>query len=63
MPVVILLDKKEDIDNLLLDILPPILDKQKKENKIRNLIYTMHKREQSIVNQGTNRKPIWKKNL
>jgi len=52
---------KEDIDELILDILPKILDEKQKENKIRNLIYAMSKRDKSIVNQGTNRHPKWVK--
>jgi ATP-dependent DNA helicase RecG len=50
---------KQDIDKLILDILPDILDKQQKENKIRNLIYSMHNRDESIENKGTNRNPVW----
>ena len=52
---------KDDIDKLILDILPDVLDIKQKENKIRNLLYSMSKRDKSIINQGTNRKPIWKK--
>ena len=52
---------KEDIDKLILDILPDVLDKQQKENKVKNLIYAMHKKDKTLVNKGTNRKPIWKK--
>lgn len=52
---------KEDIDKLILDILPDVLDKQQKENKVRNLIYAMHKKDKTLVNKGTSRKPIWKK--
>ncbi|WP_348799155.1 hypothetical protein [Flavobacterium adhaerens] len=44
-----------------LDILPDVLDKQQKENKVRNLIYAMHKKDTTIVNKGTSRKPIWEK--
>ena len=54
---------KKDIDILILDILPPILDNKQKENKIRNLVYSMSKSDKTIVNQGTNRNPIWKKNI
>ena len=53
---------KEDIDRLILDILPKILDNNQKENKVRNLIYAMSKRDKTIVNQGTNRNPKWVKN-
>lgn len=50
---------KEEIDNLLLDKLPAVLDSQQKKNKIRNLIYALSKREQVIENHGTKRNPIW----
>lgn len=50
---------KEDIDRLLLDILPSVLDEQQKKNKVRNLIFAMHKRDQIIINQGSTRYPIW----
>lgn len=55
--------KKEDIDNLLLDILPEVLDIPQKENKIRNLLYAMHKKDKTIVKQGNNRNSVWKKNV
>ncbi len=54
---------KADIDSLLLDILPDVLDKLQKENKVRNIIYSMSKKDVSIINQGTNRKPKWIKSL
>lgn len=50
---------KDDIDRLLLDILPAVLDEQKKKNKVRNLVYAMHKKDQTIENQGTTRNPLW----
>ena len=50
---------KEEIDNLLLDILPDILDEGQKKNKVRNLMYAMHKRDKSIENKGTTRNPLW----
>lgn len=53
---------KEDIDKLILDILPAVLDNSQKENKVRNLIYAMSKRDQTIVNKGTNRTPKWVRN-
>jgi ATP-dependent DNA helicase RecG len=52
---------KADIDNLILDILPEILDEEKKLNKVRNLIYAMSKKDKTIVNKGTTRYPKWKK--
>ena len=50
---------KEDIDNLLLDILPGVLEENQKKNKIHNLIYAMSKKDKTIINQGTNRYPQW----
>jgi ATP-dependent DNA helicase RecG len=50
---------KEDIDKLLLDILPGVLDEDQRKNKIRNLIYAMSKKDKTIINQGTNRYPKW----
>jgi len=50
---------KEDIDKLILDILPNVLDADKKNNKLRNIIYSMSKKDNSIKNIGTNRKPKW----
>jgi ATP-dependent DNA helicase RecG len=50
---------KQDIDKLILDILPDILDKQQRENKVKNLLYALHKRDKLIVNKGTNRYPKW----
>jgi len=50
---------KKEIDNLILDILPAILNKSQRENKVRNIIYSMSKRDKSIVNKGTTRYPKW----
>lgn len=50
---------KEDIDSLILDILPRVLDEDQKANKVRNIVYAMSKRDQTIVNQGTTRFPKW----
>ena len=50
---------KEDIDKLLLDILPGVLDEKQRKNKIRNLVYAMSKKDKTIINQGTNRNPKW----
>jgi|25_taG_2_1085351.scaffolds.fasta_scaffold00464_9 ATP-dependent DNA helicase RecG len=54
---------KSDLDKLILDILPEVLDEQQKKNKLRNILYSMSKRDASIKNTGTNRKPIWIKSL
>ena len=52
---------KTDIDHLILDILPEILDNEKKQNKVRNLVYAMSKKDRTIVNKGTTRYPKWEK--
>ena len=54
---------KEDIDGLILDILPDVLDDKQKSNKVRNMIYAMSKRDKTIENKGTKRNPIWKRSL
>lgn len=50
---------KKDMDKLLLDILPGVLDEKQCKNKIRNLVYAMSKKDKTIINQGTNRHPKW----
>lgn len=50
---------KENLDNLILDILPKVLDKPQKENKLRNLLFAMHKKDKTIENKGTTRKAVW----
>lgn len=52
---------KSDVDNLLLDILPSVLDESQRKNKVRNIVYAMSKKDKTIVNTGTNRTPKWKK--
>jgi len=53
---------RDEINTLILDKLPAVLNNNQKLNKIRNMIYAMSKRDQSIVNKGTSRYPIWKLN-
>jgi ATP-dependent DNA helicase RecG len=50
---------KSDINSLLLEILPSVLDEKKKANKVRNIIYAMSKRDKTIINQGTRKNPEW----
>ncbi|MFA6047259.1 MAG: RNA-binding domain-containing protein [Parcubacteria group bacterium] len=52
---------KNDIEKLILDILPKILDEQQKKNKIRNIVYAMSKKDKTIINKGTSRYPKWQK--
>lgn len=50
---------KEDIDKLVLDLLPKVLNQTQRANKVRNLIYAMSKRDETIKNSGTSRYPKW----
>jgi len=50
---------REDIDQLLLDILPGILDENQRKNKIRNLLYAMSKRDKTIVSKGLGSSSKW----
>lgn len=50
---------KAEIDKLLLDILPAVLDEKQKSNKIRNIVYSMSKKDKTIINKGTTRYPQW----
>jgi ATP-dependent DNA helicase RecG len=50
---------RQEIDDLLLDKLSDALDDQQKRKKINNLLYEMSKKDESIKNIGTSRKPKW----
>lgn len=50
---------KQEIGDLILDILPSVLDEKKKENKIRNIVYAMSKKDKTIDNVVTHRFPKW----
>lgn len=50
---------KANIDHLLLDILPAVLDEKQKLNKVRNFIYALSRKDKLIENQGTIRYPKW----
>lgn len=50
---------KQDIDKLILDILPKVLDEKQKANKVRNIVYAMSKKDKTIENKGTTRYPKW----
>jgi len=52
---------KEDIEKLILDILPKILDEKQKKNKVKNIVYAMSRKDKTIINKGTNRYPDWRK--
>lgn len=50
---------KEDIDMLVLEHLPAVLNEKQKYNKIHNILYAMSKKNRTIKNTGTNRYPRW----
>jgi ATP-dependent DNA helicase RecG len=50
---------REDINNLLLDKLSDALNEQQKLNKIKNFLYSMSKKDKTIKNLGSDRKPKW----
>ena len=52
---------KQDIDMLVLEHLPAVLNKKQKYNKIHNIIYAMSRKDRTIKNSGTNRYPKWVK--
>jgi ATP-dependent DNA helicase RecG len=47
--------------DIILDILPDVLDENQKKNKVRNIVYDMSKRNKTIDNKGSRRIPIWKR--
>lgn len=50
---------RKDIDELLMDKLPNILDEVQKRKKISNLLSEMAKKDKSINNGGSDNKPGW----
>jgi len=50
---------RKDIDALLMDKLSETLDARQKKKKITNLLYQMSKKELTIKNQGSDKKPEW----
>lgn len=50
---------REDMHTLLMDKISDALNIKQKEAKIKNLLYSMSKREHKIKNIGTNRKAKW----
>ncbi|WP_096551839.1 RNA-binding domain-containing protein [Ureibacillus thermosphaericus] len=51
---------REDIDNLILDKLSDALDEEQKKKKVTNILYEMRKKDNTIINTGSNRKSRWK---
>lgn len=50
---------KSELTNFILDKLPDILDEQQKQNKIRNILYAMSKKDKTILFSGTSQKGVW----
>jgi len=50
---------RQDINKLLMDLLPAVLDKKQKLKKIDNLLYDLSKRDLTITNKGTSKNPQW----
>ena len=50
---------KKDIANLLLDKLSDVLDEKQKQNKIRNILYAMSKKDQTIELMGSSQTGFW----
>lgn len=50
---------RKDIDELLIDKLPNILDDDQKRKKISNLLSEMSKKDKSINNGGSDNQPGW----
>lgn len=50
---------RTDIDDLLTDKISDVLNDEQKRTKIRNLLHRMSKKDESIKNIGTVRKPKW----
>lgn len=50
---------RQEIDDLLMNKLPKDIDRQKRRTKIKNLLFTMSRKDFTISNQGSATKPIW----
>lgn len=51
---------RDDVDTLLLDKLSDVLTEKQKRTKVRNLLYEMSKKDETIFNQSkSTAKPIW----
>jgi len=50
---------RKDIDELLMNKISEALDEKQKKKKINNLLYQMSKKERTIKNQGSFKKPEW----
>ncbi|WP_229520887.1 RNA-binding domain-containing protein [Paenibacillus sp. GM2] len=50
---------RQDIDNLLMSKLSDTLDHAQKRKKINNLLFEMSKKDGTIINSGSSKKPKW----
>jgi ATP-dependent DNA helicase RecG len=50
---------KDDIQKLIFDKLPNILNEKQKLNKIKNIMYSLSRKEEKIINKGNNRIAKW----
>jgi len=50
---------RQDIDDLLISVLPDVLSEKQKKNKVTNFLYSMSKLDKTIINKGNNRNPRW----
>lgn len=50
---------KKDIANLLLDKLSDVLDEKQKQNKIRNILYAMSRKDKTIELIGSSQTGYW----
>ncbi|OQY26818.1 MAG: hypothetical protein B6244_12585 [Candidatus Cloacimonetes bacterium 4572_55] len=50
---------RKEINLLLTDFFSNKLGEEQKRNKVKNLLYAMSRRDASIKNEGSNKKPVW----
>ena len=50
---------RKEIDDLLMGKLSDALEEKQKRNKIHNLLHEMYKKDETIRNTGSRRKPKW----
>ncbi len=50
---------RQDVDNLLMSILPKILMEKQKKKKVGNLLLDLSSRDKTIVNKGNNKTSKW----
>ena len=61
-----LLDKfgsasRKEIENLIIPMLPDMLSMKQKQDKVKNLLHAMSKRDNTIVSKGRSRSAMWEK--